>query len=59
MMFFLPVYSIYVLFIPYSFVQKAVFFMLMYNIVLLITVLFSKFASVFDGIINKECPIKT
>lgn len=33
--------------------------MLMYNIVLLITVLFSKFASVFDGIINKEYPIKT
>ena len=49
-MFFLPVYSIYVLFITYSFVQKAVFFMLMYNIVLLITVLFSKFASVFDCI---------
>lgn len=50
-MFFWPVYSIYVLFIPCSFVQKAVFFMLMYNIVLLITVLFSKFASVFRYII--------
>ena len=47
----LGLYSIYVLFIPCSFVQKAVFFMLMYNIVLLITVLFFKFASVFRYII--------
>ena len=50
-MFFWPVYYIYVLFVPSSFVHKAVFFMLMYNIVLLITVLFSKFASVFRYII--------
>ncbi|EKJ89501.1 hypothetical protein QR305_03813 [Bacteroides finegoldii] len=49
-MFFLPVFCIYVLFIAYSFVQKTVFFMLMYNFILLIAVLFLMFASVFKVI---------